>query len=91
MAIMGWSSATMVKRYQHVLDSIRRDVASQVGGLLWETTRSRHQTTMTTGPPGCAFRPESEANETMNETEWDAGVLGAAGCYGIPPGQRGGG
>jgi integrase len=25
----------MAKRYQHVLDSIRRDVASQVGGLLW--------------------------------------------------------
>jgi integrase len=35
MAIMGWSSATMAKRYQHILDSIRRDVAGQVGGLLW--------------------------------------------------------
>jgi hypothetical protein len=28
MAIMGWSSAAMAKRYQHILDSIRRDVAS---------------------------------------------------------------
>jgi integrase len=36
MAIMGWSSATMAKRYQHVLDSIRRDVATQVGQLLWD-------------------------------------------------------
>jgi integrase len=36
MAIMGWSSAAMAKRYQHVLDSIRQDVASQVGGLLWK-------------------------------------------------------
>jgi integrase len=36
MSIMGWSSPTMAKRYQHVLDAIRRDVASQVGGLLWE-------------------------------------------------------
>jgi integrase len=37
MAIMGWSSAAMAKRYQHILDSIRRDVASQVGGLLWDS------------------------------------------------------
>jgi integrase len=36
MAIMGWSSAAMAKRYQHILDSIRRDVANQVGGLLWD-------------------------------------------------------
>lgn len=35
MAIMGWSSASMAKRYQHLIDSIRRDVAKQVGGLLW--------------------------------------------------------
>jgi hypothetical protein len=26
----------MAKRYQHVLDAIRKDVANQVGGLLWE-------------------------------------------------------
>jgi integrase len=36
MAIMGWSSAAMAKRYQHMIDSIRRDVAKQVGGLLWD-------------------------------------------------------
>lgn len=36
MAIMGWSTADMAKRYQHVLDSIRMGVADQVGGLLWE-------------------------------------------------------
>jgi integrase len=35
MAIMGWSSAEMAARYQHVLDSIRKGVADQVGGLLW--------------------------------------------------------
>lgn len=40
MAIMGWSSAAMAKRYQHILDSIRRDVAAQVGGLLWDRVRS---------------------------------------------------
>jgi integrase len=37
MAIMGWSSAEMAARYQHVLDSIRKGVADQVGGLLWGT------------------------------------------------------
>jgi integrase len=35
MAIMGWSSASMAARYQHQIDAIRRDVAQQVGGLLW--------------------------------------------------------
>jgi integrase len=25
----------MAKRYQHLIDSIRHDVARQVGGLLW--------------------------------------------------------
>ena len=34
MAIMGWSSAAMAKRYQHLIDSTRRDVAKQLGGLL---------------------------------------------------------
>ena len=36
MAIMGWSSAAMATRYQHVLDSILMGVAGQVGGLLWD-------------------------------------------------------
>jgi integrase len=36
MAIMGWSSAAMAKRYQHLIDSIQRDVAKQVGSLLWK-------------------------------------------------------
>ncbi len=36
MALMGWSSAAMAKRYQHLIDAIRRDVAKQVGGLLWD-------------------------------------------------------
>lgn len=37
MAMMGWSSGEMAARYQHVLDSIRKSVADQVGGLLWGT------------------------------------------------------
>ncbi len=44
MALMGWSSAAMAKRYQHLIDTIRRDVARQVGGLLWDAddASSRH-------------------------------------------------
>jgi integrase len=35
MSIMRWSSADMATRYQHVTDTIRADVAKQVGGLIW--------------------------------------------------------
>lgn len=38
MAIMGWSNTAMAARYQHIIAAIRRDVAIQVGGLLWEPT-----------------------------------------------------
>lgn len=41
MAIMGWSSAEMAARYQDVLDSIRKDVADQVGESLWDTPTDR--------------------------------------------------
>lgn len=36
MSLMGWSSTSMAKRYQHVTDTIRTEVASQIGGLFWE-------------------------------------------------------
>lgn len=35
MAIMGWSNTAMAARYQHIIAAIRQDVATQVGGLLW--------------------------------------------------------
>lgn len=35
MGIMGWSSASMAKRYQHVTDPILKDVAKRVDGLIW--------------------------------------------------------
>lgn len=35
MAIMGWSSASMAKRYQHVVDPMLRTTAEQINGLLW--------------------------------------------------------
>lgn len=36
MSLMGWSTTGMAKRYQHVTDTVRADVASQVGTLIWE-------------------------------------------------------
>ncbi|HEY5881023.1 MAG TPA: site-specific integrase, partial [Nakamurella sp.] len=40
MGIMGWSSTAMAARYQHVTDPIRRQVADQIGGLLWAGDRT---------------------------------------------------
>lgn len=36
MEIMGWSSASMRKRYMHVTDDLRRDVADQLNGYFWK-------------------------------------------------------
>ncbi|MFC3997970.1 tyrosine-type recombinase/integrase [Nocardiopsis sediminis] len=36
MGIMGWSSSSMAKRYQHVVDEVRMDVADRIGELIWE-------------------------------------------------------
>lgn len=38
MGVMGWSNTAMAARYQHITEAIRRDVADQVGGLLWSST-----------------------------------------------------
>ncbi|WP_068173007.1 tyrosine-type recombinase/integrase [Rothia sp. ND6WE1A] len=35
MQMMGWSSATMLNRYQHVLEEMERDVAVQVNAALF--------------------------------------------------------
>lgn len=35
MDIMGWSELSMLKRYQHVVDSLKRSAADAVGGALW--------------------------------------------------------
>lgn len=35
MDVMGWSRIDMAKRYIHVPDAMRRNIAQQLGGLLW--------------------------------------------------------
>jgi integrase len=41
MALMGWSTAAMAARYQHVTGEIRKDVAEEVGGLIWKAVREQ--------------------------------------------------
>ena len=75
MGIMGWSSTAMAARYQHVTDPIRRQVADQVGGLLWadESDRSRM------------------AIETGTETKGPVPRCAAGRAFGVCAGQAGGG
>ncbi len=37
MGIMGWSNAAMQVRYQHLTDQVRRDIASRLNNLLWNS------------------------------------------------------
>jgi integrase len=38
MRLMGWSTTAMASRYAHVTASLRREVADQVGDLLWDAS-----------------------------------------------------
>jgi len=38
MDVMGWSTPEMRKRYMHVTDGLRRDVADQLNAYFWEAT-----------------------------------------------------
>jgi integrase len=44
MDVKGWSSASMAGRYQHMTAPVRRAIADQVGGHLWEQAEGRDQT-----------------------------------------------
>jgi len=35
MQIMGWSDASVAKRYMHVPNEFAAAIAAQVGGLIW--------------------------------------------------------
>ena len=43
MDLMGWSQLSMTQRYQHVPFPLRRDVADELGHLLWSTERRRRR------------------------------------------------
>jgi integrase len=35
MGVMGWSNSAMARRYMHMTDALRQDIAERVGGFLW--------------------------------------------------------
>ncbi|MCX4576077.1 site-specific integrase [Streptomyces sp. NBC_01571] len=37
MGLMGWSTTAMAARYQHMVDTVRDEVAQRVDGLIWES------------------------------------------------------
>ena len=37
MDLVGWSTPAMKKRYMHVTDEIRQDVAERLNDLLWKS------------------------------------------------------
>ncbi|MFH8374762.1 tyrosine-type recombinase/integrase [Streptomyces cyaneofuscatus] len=41
MGLMGWSTTAMAARYQHMVDTVRTDVARQVDGLIWQPAVER--------------------------------------------------
>ncbi|MFD5454612.1 tyrosine-type recombinase/integrase [Streptomyces olivaceus] len=41
MGLMGWSTTAMAVRYQHMVDSVRNDVAHRVDGLIWKPAGDR--------------------------------------------------
>jgi integrase len=49
MGVMGWSSTAMAAKYQHVIDAVKRDVATQVDGLLWEAPSRKGKKTRKKG------------------------------------------
>jgi integrase len=40
MDVMGWSDEAMLRRYQHVTEELRRDIASRIDGHLWHVTEA---------------------------------------------------
>jgi hypothetical protein len=42
---MGWSSVTMLKRYQHVTKMLRRNMAGRIGEFFWKDKWTKTETT----------------------------------------------
>ncbi|MGW2831328.1 tyrosine-type recombinase/integrase [Streptomyces sp. NPDC001286] len=40
MGLMGWSTTAMAARYQHLVDSVRSDVARQVDAIIWDSEKA---------------------------------------------------
>ncbi len=51
---MGWSSESMAARYQHVTDTLRSQVASQIGELIWSPATADTQDLVPVGAEALA-------------------------------------
>jgi site-specific recombinase XerD len=40
MGLLGWSQASLLTRYQHVIDPLRRDAAQRIDQAYWPTAES---------------------------------------------------
>ena len=40
MALLGWSQSSLLTRYQHVLEPMRRDAAQRIDQAYWPTAES---------------------------------------------------
>jgi hypothetical protein len=61
--VMGWSSTAMAAKYQHVIDAVKRDVATQVDGLLWESSSRKGKKKRKKGSKKKRLRgPDGEAS-----------------------------
>lgn len=61
MQVMGWSDASMAKRYMHVPSEFLAAIADQVGDLVWADSRTTMKTTVTRRS-ACPSRPEGQGN-----------------------------
>lgn len=50
MGLMGWSTTAMAARYQHMVDTVRTNVAEQVDGLIWKPDGPDDGGAATAGP-----------------------------------------
>ena len=51
MGVIGWSNTAMAARYQHVTATIQRDIATCVGGLIWQRGKTSETKRQTPGAP----------------------------------------
>jgi integrase len=61
MALMGWSQESLVKRYQHPVEQMKRDAAALVADLLWPVVAESSATTLLPEPDAkiLPFRPKA--------------------------------
>lgn len=65
--IMGWSTGKMTLIYQHITDSVRKDVAAKVGDFIWgnyQGTEQHPQGETKSASPTAPDKPEQPKSNT---------------------------